>query len=81
MTKKAKKKTASSDSSEDSSEEEEKGQEPPAKKAGKAGQRVGLNSFRKISCSLPVLTRWLVFPGTYFVQLYLPSGPVCPSIP
>lgn len=53
MTKKAKKKTSSSDSSEDSSEEEET-QGPPAKKAGKGGQVVGVSGSQKGICSLPV---------------------------
>lgn len=42
VAKKAKKTTSSSDSSEDSSEEEES-QGPPAKKAGKDGQVVGVS--------------------------------------
>lgn len=50
VAKKAKKKTSSSDSSEDSSEEE-KAQGSLAKKAGKAGQGVGLSSSRKKICS------------------------------
>lgn len=51
VTKKTKKKTSSSDSSEDSSEEE-KAQGPPPKKAGKAGQEVGVSGSSERVCNL-----------------------------
>lgn len=79
VTKKAKKKTSSSDSSEDSSEEE-KPQGPPAKKTGKAGQELGLAVPGKgfVVCLYCMADSY--WDLCFFVQLYLPSRPVCLSI-